>query len=207
MPEELYLAGGAFIIIVGILAYLGYYGVLSPVTVYNKKQYFGPRQYLYFNERINYIKSSEIWNKVCEAMNKHFKFSVPAGIYYDPIEIVEDKDNCRVTFGILVNPGEVQKIEAFLAEYPEYKQTTLPNVDVIYSSFPYRSVMSFMFAVKKVYPNLKKYIEQHNIEVTSYMELYDLSFGKSIQFYAFHGVKSNAYFLTEDQAPQYKKLS
>lgn len=120
MENEFYIGGGIFIIVVGILAYLGYYGVLTPVTIYNKKGYFGPRQYLYFNAKINYVNSGETWSKVAEAMYKHFKFSVMAGLYYDPCEIVEDLDNCRVTFGILVNPGEVKKIEGFLEDYPQY---------------------------------------------------------------------------------------
>lgn len=40
--------------------------------------------------------------------------------------------------------------------------------------------MSFMFAVKKVYPNLTKYMLRENITAKAIMELYDCAINKSI---------------------------
>lgn len=63
-------------------------------------------------------KSGQLWGESRIHLYKHFKFSVLAGIYYDPYDLVVDKDKCRVTVGILVNPGEKKKIIDFLKEFP-----------------------------------------------------------------------------------------
>ena len=69
-------------ILVLLLCILCYYGLLTPVKLELSKS-FGPRKYLYYNSANEYSKSSNEWKQVCSAASKHFKFSTPAGIYYD----------------------------------------------------------------------------------------------------------------------------
>lgn len=93
-------------------------------------------------------------------MNTDFKSSHAVGIYYDNPKYLEDPKDGRVAMGFVVNDNEKSKIESFLKKNPKYKQTTLPEVKTLSTSFPYKSFLSYKIIKDKIYPS----ISQHSME-------------------------------------------
>ena len=121
------------------------------------------------------------------------------GFYYDdPLETRESR--LRYVVGVIF-PEEGQeewtgdKItslrDGLLAK--EYKLTTLPKIDhVVYTTFPFRSSLSIVIAVKRVYPIIRAYISRHNLCAHPALEVYTpdliyfiLPLSKQDHFYLF----------------------
>lgn len=95
------------------------------------------------------------------------------GIYYDNPKEMKDQNLCRSTIGLIVNPGEMSKVETFLNNYPSYRSTLLPSTRCLSVHFPFVNKLSFILLVSKVYPKLAKYIEEKKLENTPLiMEIY-----------------------------------
>ena len=77
--------------------------------------------------------------------------------------------------GIIVNPGEVGKIEKFLSEFPKYKLGNFPTSKCLTTFFPYVGFLSFVIAVFRVYPKLKESLKKNDFKkVEGVMEVYNL---------------------------------
>jgi hypothetical protein len=121
------------------------------------------------------------------------------GFYYDdPMETQESR--LRYAVGVIF-PDEkdegwskeaISTLESGLLS-KGYKMTKLPKVDhVVYTSFPFRSTISIIIAVKRVYPIIRSYISRHNLCAHPALEVYTteliyfiLPLSKQDHFYLF----------------------
>ena len=55
-----------------------------------------------------------------EESDKVFKLSKHFAIFYDDPKI-QKASECRVTYGIMVNEGEISKINQFRQDHPKYR--------------------------------------------------------------------------------------
>ena len=121
------------------------------------------------------------------------------GFYYDdPVETQESR--LRYAVGVIFpNEGEDGWTKDKIADLKtgllskDYKITTLPKIDhVVYTTFPFRSAMSIVIAVKRVYPIIRAYVSRHNLCAHPALEVYTpeliyfiLPLSKQDHFYLF----------------------
>ncbi len=93
------------------------------------------------------------------------------GIYYDNPKETETTD-LRSDAGCILEHEDAEKAEALKGRY-NVKQ--YPEKKYITASFPYKSKMSVMMSIMKVYPALNKYCKEKGYDTnTPVMEIYDI---------------------------------
>jgi hypothetical protein len=71
-------------------------------------------QIIYINHRGRIENSGEIISRIKDDFSKHFCISNFFSIYYNDEKAKEDKYLSRATVGLMVNPGEANKISSFM---------------------------------------------------------------------------------------------
>jgi len=122
------------------------------------------------------------------------------GFYYDdPNEVEESRQ--RYAVGVIFpssdeedwNEEKISCLSTGLLE-KGYRMTTLPKTDhVVYTTFPFRSYLSIVIAVKRVYPVIRAYLSRHNLCAHPSLEIYTedtiyfiLPLSKQDSFYLFN---------------------
>ena len=120
-----------------------------------------------------------------------FKISEHFGLYFDDPNITTPS-KCRSVIGLMVNPGEEQKIEAFLKQYPQYERKHLKATRSYSTELPFVNSLSFIVMVYTIYPKMKKFIEDISDDKTilnpakGFMEVYNFQRSdKKIQIHYF----------------------
>jgi len=151
-------------------------GALNQIKVINKT--FPRSLFLYCDYVGQYKNISTVYNNIGQNVRPHFySTNETAGIYYDDPNVVEDKNYCRAVCGLIIQQEERQKAEAFIREHPIFKLREIPEVDVAATSFPYKSKMSYLFLIGKVYPELKSFVYRNKLfrgpeEIKAMIEYY-----------------------------------
>ena len=89
------------------------------------------------------------------------------GLFYDNPTEIQNRNLCRSTLGILINEEEENKINGFLAEYPDYQLGSLPTSKCISHSHPFMNALSFILIIGKVYPKLGDYIKKNELKTAA----------------------------------------
>ncbi len=100
------------------------------------------------------------------------------GIYFDdPKKVASNR--LRSLVGMVV--AEHEK-ESFLALQTQAKLIELEEDEAIVSSFAYKSGLSILLAISKIYPAFDKYAKRNGLEKFQSIEVYDFS-KKKLYFY------------------------
>ena len=92
------------------------------------------------------------------------------GVYYDDPRLTE-RSELRSDVGSILEPNQIY-------DGYDFKQMMIEKGSAVVAEFPYKSKMSIIFGVIRVYPKLNKYIEDNEIQAGPIIEVYDLAGGK-----------------------------
>ena len=93
-----------------------------------------------------------------EESNQVFKVSKHFAIFYDDPKTQKGSE-CRVTYGIMVNEGELSKVSQFRQDHPRYNIGHLPNIKCQVSIFPYFNSLSYILIENRIYPIIRDKIK------------------------------------------------
>ncbi|KAK3103326.1 hypothetical protein FSP39_018508, partial [Pinctada imbricata] len=117
------------------------------------------------------------------------------GIYYDDPKLVEP-DNLRYAVGTVLseNGSEIDDHVRKVMEDAGYTIFNLPEVSyVVKSSFPFRTTLSILIAVARVYPRLDQYIKEHKLCAHPFIEVYE----GSTMYFMCPLAKQNEFYVEE----------
>ena len=145
------------ILCVTVYLALVYFGLLDKVEVRvgSPPYHFGAKNIAYKKQKSNYSDASAIFTEACSLTPTLNSF----GIYLDEPND-DNKDKCRFLVGVILKP-EAPDFESQkqLLESKGFVCGQLPDVDHVVSTiFPFRSVISVVIAIRRVYPIIKSYI-------------------------------------------------
>jgi len=173
-----------FIVFIVSIIWLYYMGALDQIQMKSKRR---PRRFLVYREYVGQYKNiGPVYeNFGATVMHKFSKSAECCGIYYDNPKVVQDPNCCRAICGaMLQDESDVRIAQEFAASNPVYKVRELPEVECVYTEYPYRSKMSFIFLVAKVYPEVKAYVLKNIVkdpsEIKGIMEIYRLDEPKPV---------------------------
>ena len=124
-----------------------------------------PRRYVLYREYIaNYSKDmGRIFKELNSDLRDVFRGNLSFGIYYDNPQIVVDQSKCRASVGIYLDPSDINKAQGFATVHKQYRFKELPEMDCIYTDFPYKNSLSILWAVLRIFPKLINYLVQNNL--------------------------------------------
>ncbi|KAJ0023882.1 hypothetical protein NQD34_003781 [Periophthalmus magnuspinnatus] len=96
------------------------------------------------------------------------------GVFYDDPKKVPGPD-CRCAVGSIVSEGENKTPEDLLQKYitSGFSVFSFPEVThVVTASFPYRTCLSIVLGVTRVYPQLTQYIKERRLCAHPFIEVY-----------------------------------
>jgi len=167
-------------------------GALNAIKVQPKK--FPKSLFLYCDYVGQYKNVSTVYNNIGQNVRPHFyATNEMCGIYYDNPNVVQDKNYCRAVCGLLIQEEERAKAEVFVREHPIFKLRDLPETDAVSTTFPFRSQLSYIFLIGKVYPELKSFAFRNRIfngpeDMRGIIELYHfLDIKPSIELFLPYG--------------------
>jgi len=101
-----------------------------------------------------------------------------AGIYFDNPKEVAEVEN-RSLIGVVIKHDDKEK---FLALGSDVRLVTLETTKVLHTGFSYKSGLSIMLAIMKIYPAIKNRAKRQAFEVYESIEVYDFP-NKTLNFY------------------------
>lgn len=158
------------LLVLGLL-YLNYLKFFSPITLEEKK--YGPFTLVYEEYTGPYKDTAKIQNDLYYSLlNKEkIKTFKGFGVYYDNPKKVPAQD-LRSIAGCVLEQEDYEKV-GYL-ETNGYKVKNIPEQDCIVVEFPFKNSFSIFVGMAKVYPEIEKYIKDHNLENNEIMEIYDM---------------------------------
>ncbi|MCH4895203.1 hypothetical protein E0494_00595 [Marinilabiliaceae bacterium JC040] len=157
----------AIIIILGY-AYYGGFTKISP-----KIEKCGGEKLAYIHMSGDYKNSGKFSNKVYNKLLNEYNIKTfrGFGLYYDNPKKVE-KEKLKSDIGCIIESKDTAKIKSI---NKDLKIMNFPNEEYIVCEFPFKSSISFIISVLKVYPILNKYCLDNNYsEDTPVMEIWDI---------------------------------
>lgn len=102
--------------------------------------------------------------------------SATVAIYFDDAKKMED-EVCRCLVGVVI-----KDVKAFSDLNLDMQLLALPIVKSYFTSFSYKSGLSIMLAIMKIYPAIKKRHKRHNAVLYESIEVYDFT-NKVLNYY------------------------
>ncbi len=162
------------ILIVLMMAFLGYMGVFSTLKVTEREM--GPYTIVYERFVGEYKDTGKVFDKVGKAVKGEGIETVNGlGIYYDDPKVTP-KDKLRSDCGVVLESKDVAK--AAMLKAKKFNVMTLPKKMCLVAEFPIRNVISYMIGPSKAYPALTKYAEEKSYKMAITYELYDMPANK-----------------------------
>ncbi len=175
-------------------------GALEQVTINQKR--LPKKLFLYCNYVGQYKKISSVFNNLKANVRPHFYATNDSmAIYYDDPKVVQDPNYCRAVVGIQLEEEERDKALQFISQNKIFQLRDLPEVNALSAHYPFKSALSFIFIVAKVYPEIKAFAYKNKLisgaeEIQQMIEIYhtqDLSptvevalpFGEGIEALSF----------------------
>lgn len=118
-------------------------------------------------------KQIEVFNAL---QNKGIESNVSFGIYYDDPKKVA-KEQLRAVCGVIIDEAQAKALEGSGIELLSF-----PKMQSYKAGFVYKSGLSIMLAIIKVYPAFKKFAKRLGVEPRMTLEIYDFP-NKQIEFY------------------------
>ena len=167
---ETWLFVTVVLLILTVLAYLIYSGILFSVQVSTSETQYGPMTFAYKTHIGPYKNVGEIFTESFCLLPENEQL----GIYYDDPQGVSP-DLLRAAVGPILAKGKEKpdpgQMEKMIKE--GFKIAHLPKPSfVVTSSFPFRTTLSIFLAIFKVYPKLRDYISERNLCAYPAMEVY-----------------------------------
>ncbi|XP_072308564.1 testis-expressed protein 264 homolog [Eucyclogobius newberryi] len=171
MPDWLYLCATGFVCSVFIIASFCIYSVLlSEVVVLTGSPPIKKITFAY-----KFIQGSY---KNCGHVFKESRSIGPKlpciGVFYDDPEKVPGPDR-RCAVGSIVSEGEDKTPEDLLQKYKTsgFSVFSFPEVThAVAASFPHRTSLSIVLGVRRVYPQLTRYIKERRLCAHPFIEVY-----------------------------------
>ncbi len=174
-----YIVIGISAFLLGILLPLFYLGAFKSVVVSELSD--GPFTLVYEKNIGPYQETGKIQDKIYNSLlnNEKIETFKGFGLYYDnPAEV--DKSKLRSISGCILEPKDYSQIDKLSKKY---KIDEISASNYVYTEFPFKNKFSILLSIIKVYPELRKYVEQKgykkNIPI---MEIYDIP-EKKIKYY------------------------
>ncbi|HQU57716.1 MAG: GyrI-like domain-containing protein [Phaeodactylibacter sp.] len=165
------------LVILAIVAYLGYSGLFAKVQFEEKK--FGGETLVYEEHIGDYSKVGPVMDALYRRLKDedNIEAEVGFGIYYDkPGEV--PKDQLRSEVGCVLPEQYLGEVEALGLKY---KLKEFPEQLCLVAELPYRNTTSIMLGIFKAYPVLAKMAEEKGYPPNAVMERYDIK-NKRIQY-------------------------
>lgn len=175
MTEIGFLIAGIIILfillILTVIALLYVSGILQPVDVGAGTPPIPRVTVAYKFSKGSYGNAGNLYNEVTRLAPK----SKAIGIYYDNPNMVA-ASGLRYAIGAVLSEGDI-KVEPDVQKEMEsagFKIIILPEVtNCVRAKFPYINTLSILIAVKKVYPHIDSYIQEHRLCAYPMVEIYE----------------------------------
>ncbi len=162
------------VIIIFIATYLVYHGLFIGPKFTEEKR--GP-YYMVCEKHIgDYSKTAKVMDRIYFSLlnNEKIISTRGFGLYYDnPSEV--DKKNLRSIVGCLLDGQYKDRIDQLKKKY---RIEEFPASWCLATAFPYRSELSILMGVIKVYPKLNRIMEKKEYPQVPIMEIYDPNNGR-----------------------------
>lgn len=164
------------VIIVIIIAFLGYYGLFAKITVEEKSL---DSFWMVYQKHIGEYKGvGPVMDTIYKGLKDDYSITTTKGfgVYYDnPREVPKEK--CRSIAGCILENSDASRVDELREKYfvREY-----PASDIVTTEFPFKGKLSIIIGIFKVYPKLGKYIEEKGYASRPMFEIYDVPAKKII---------------------------
>ncbi len=158
------------VVILGLLSFLAYLGFFKRPVITTKV--VGPYKIIYKDHVGPYQETGKIQDDIYEYLIKEHNLETYKGIgvYYDnPKKVPAEK--LRSKAGCIIEPKDMDQNIRLTGTY---KVMTIAGQPMIYAEFPFKSKLSIMVGIMKVYPLLESYCEQKDLKFRESMEIYDI---------------------------------
>jgi len=164
-----YVLGIILLLVIVLVVYLKSQGAFEKIEFEEKEQ----AELILIGEKHvgDYAMTGEVQDRLYEELKeKGIETYKGFGIYYDnPREVT--KENLRSFVGSILEEKDYDKLEILNVEYDV---RILNKQKVVYTSMPYKSKMSIMFGVFKVYPKASIYLTEKAYKQNANLEIYDI---------------------------------
>ncbi len=160
-----------------IVLFLFYSGYFNPVLF---KTQTLPQYYLALRPLVgDYKNSPSIQAELMqELVDGGLVIDTTAGIYFDnPKEL--EKDKLRSLVGVVI---KAEQLDLFKALHSDARLVELEEQKAFHTSWNYKSGLSIMLAIMRVYPAIFKRAKRDHFEIFQSIEIYDFS-QKRLDYY------------------------
>lgn len=159
------------LVVATVTALLIHSGLLLPVDVKTCKPDIGELQIAYKFAQGPYKDSGMLFTEVHTLLPQYRT----VGVYYDDPN-TKQPHKLRYIVGIILSengsPTNAEHVK--LLEENNYRFATFPSIDhAVQTRFPFKSTISIIVAIMKVYPSLREYIEHRSLCARPFLEVYD----------------------------------
>jgi len=148
-----------------------YSGLFASIEVKAQRPTFGNLRIAYKFARGSYKNAGHLFTEA-HSIAPELK---TLGIYYDDPQQVNTAD-LRYCVGVILSEGDSPYDEDLANTYKNhgFKQILLPAVDhAVWTTFPFKSILSFFIGVARVYPRLAEYIQEKKLCAHPMIEIYE----------------------------------
>lgn len=172
MPDWLSLCAVIILLfsLVIVAGYMLYSGLFSDITVLTGSPPIKKITFAYKFKEGPYKNCGQLFK---ESHNIGPKLSCIGVFYDDPRKV--PLPQCRYAAGSILSEGENEANEELLKSYEKsgFNVFSFPEVThVVTTSFPNRTVLSFLLGVRRVYPRLQHYIKERRLCAHPFLEIY-----------------------------------
>lgn len=161
----------ALLLIIGSAFFLSYMKFFTKVVISEEmKEAF----VLVYNDHIgDYKGTAKIQNDIYYSLlnNQQIETFKGFGIYYDNPQKVP-KTELRSIAGCILEKSDYKQISKLKDNGFLIKE--IPKQNYIATEFPFKSNVSIILGIFKIYPQFKKYIETNKLSQKEMMEIYDI---------------------------------
>ena len=138
-----------------------------------KKKKTAPLLVIYKPIRGDYSQSGAVMDEIFYFLKNEMKIKTTKGfgIYFDKPGSVKT-GNLRCVAGSVLNNNE--KIDELKLKSRGFKTGTVEGNNAYFTTFPYKSKISVIFSLFKVYPAIAKKLKSEGLESLPVMEIYNI---------------------------------
>lgn len=164
------LGAATALLIFTLILFLVVAGVFTHIEIKTQESTLGPMVMAYKTNVGSYKVAGDLFTESWSLLPHREQI----GLYYDDPENVPENE-LRAAVGPILGKGEQKPVkdEMDLMMKHGYKIFHLPDPGfVVNTVFPYRTTISFLIAIWRVYPKLKKYITEKSLCAYPAIEVY-----------------------------------
>lgn len=161
---------------IGFFLYLAYSGLFAKVEF--KESDFSSFVFAFKRHQGDYAKIGFEMKALEKELKKNkVEYKEGIGIFFDnPKEIA--KDDLRSVAGVVLPSSSIERAKEIGLEVAEY-----PNASGVLGELPYKSPLSVMLGVFKIYPKFDEYAQENSVKTGAVIEVYDNKRKKLLYFF------------------------